>query len=133
MVCWPLPHFNMHQPQAYTGPLPLNPSFPAPSPPHPSTGWGPLCHAAHSHLRSVSHVVMYLFPCYSLNPPHSLLPLKERQISHVNACVWNLERRYRYTYLQGSNGDAGMENPIFKGLWRTQQSCLQLPVLTATV
>ena len=31
---------------------------------------------------------------------------KEKQISYINTYIWNLERWYWGTYLQGSNGDA---------------------------
>ena len=30
---------------------------------------------------------------------------RERQILYINACMWNLERRYWWTYLLGSHGD----------------------------
>ena len=30
---------------------------------------------------------------------------KEKQTLYITACVWNLERWYWWTYLQGSNGD----------------------------
>ena len=31
-------------------------------------------------------------------------------ISHINAYIWNLERHYRWSYLQGSKGDADIKN-----------------------
>ena len=31
--------------------------------------------------------------------------VRKRQTSHINAYIWNLERWYRGTYLQGSHGD----------------------------
>ena len=37
---------------------------------------------------------------------------RERQILYINACVWNLERWYWWTYLQGSNRDADIENRL---------------------
>ena len=37
---------------------------------------------------------------------------RERQTLYVNACVWNLERGYWRTYLQGSNGDPDIENRL---------------------
>ena len=30
---------------------------------------------------------------------------RERQISYINAYMWNLERQYRQSYVQGSNRD----------------------------
>ena len=37
---------------------------------------------------------------------------KERQISYINACMWNLETWYWWTYLQDRNRDAGIKNRI---------------------
>ena len=34
---------------------------------------------------------------------------REKQI-YINACIWNLERMYWWSYLQGSNGDADIED-----------------------
>ena len=31
---------------------------------------------------------------------------REKQISYINAYIWNLERRYCWTYLQGNDGDS---------------------------
>ena len=31
-------------------------------------------------------------------------------ISYINAYIWNLERQYRWSYLQGSKGDADIKN-----------------------
>ena len=36
----------------------------------------------------------------------------EKQILHINAYIWNLERQYWWTYLQGSNGDTDRENRL---------------------
>ena len=38
--------------------------------------------------------------------------VRERQISYINAYVWNLERRYWQSYLQGSNGDTDIKNRL---------------------
>ena len=37
---------------------------------------------------------------------------KQKDISYANAPIWNLERRYRWTHLQGSNGDTDRENRL---------------------
>ena len=37
---------------------------------------------------------------------------KEKQILYINPYIWNLERWYWWTYLQGSNGDADRENGL---------------------
>ena len=35
---------------------------------------------------------------------------REKQMSHINTYIWNLERRYWWAYLQSSNADANIEN-----------------------
>ena len=35
---------------------------------------------------------------------------REKQILYINAYIWNLERWYWWTHLQGSNGKVDMEN-----------------------
>ena len=37
---------------------------------------------------------------------------RERQISHTNTYIWNLENWYWWTYLQSSNGDPDIENRL---------------------
>ena len=37
---------------------------------------------------------------------------KEKQISSINAYIWNLERWYWWIYLQGGNGDTDIENRL---------------------
>ena len=37
---------------------------------------------------------------------------REKQISHANAYIWNLERWRWWTYLQSSNGDKDIENRL---------------------
>ena len=37
---------------------------------------------------------------------------EERQISYINTYIWNLERRYWWTYLRGNNGDTDIENRL---------------------
>ena len=34
---------------------------------------------------------------------------REKQIFYINAYIWNLEKRYRWTYFQGKNRDADIE------------------------
>ena len=34
---------------------------------------------------------------------------REKQISYINACMWNLEKWYRWTSLQGRNRDTDVE------------------------
>ena len=35
---------------------------------------------------------------------------REKQVSYINAYMWNLEKWYRWTGLQGRNWDPGVEN-----------------------
>ena len=37
---------------------------------------------------------------------------REKQVLKINAYIWNLERCYWWTYLQGSNGDTDIENRL---------------------
>ena len=37
---------------------------------------------------------------------------KEKQMSHINAYIWNLERWFWWTYLQGNHGGADTENRL---------------------
>ena len=37
-------------------------------------------------------------------------PEREKQILYTNAYMWNLEKWYRWTFLQGRNRDIGVEN-----------------------
>ena len=38
---------------------------------------------------------------------------RERQISHINSYIWNLEIWYRQPYLQGSKGDTDIKKKQF--------------------
>ena len=42
---------------------------------------------------------------------------KEKQMSHINAYIWNLERWSWWTYLQGSSGDADIKNRLMDTGW----------------
>ena len=37
---------------------------------------------------------------------------KEENISYIKAYIWNLEKWYWWTYLQGKNGDTDIENRL---------------------
>ena len=39
---------------------------------------------------------------------------REKQISYINTYIWNPERQYWWTYLQGSNGDADTEKRLVR-------------------
>ena len=45
---------------------------------------------------------------------------REKQISNINAYIWNLERWYQRTHLQGSNGDADTENRLVDPVWEEE-------------
>ena len=52
-----------------------------------------------------------------MNEPRAYYPEwskseRGRQISCINANIWNLERWYWWTYLQGSNGDTDLEKRL---------------------
>ena len=57
----------------------------SPTPSHPSRlsqspGLSSSCHTANSYFLSTSHMVMYIFPCYSCNSSHPLLLLLGPQV-----------------------------------------------------
>ena len=35
---------------------------------------------------------------------------REKQISYINTYMWNLEKWYRWPFLQSRNGDTGVDN-----------------------
>ena len=37
---------------------------------------------------------------------------KEKQISYINTYIWNLDKWYWWTYLQGRNGDRDIEQTL---------------------
>ena len=48
---------------------------------------------------------------------------REKQMSYINAYTWNLEKWYRWTYLQSRNRDRDVENKCMgteggKGEWK---------------
>ena len=77
-------------------PLPSPPPHPTPLGCHRALGWTP-CVIANSHLPSVLHMVMYMFPCYSLNSSHPLLPLLFPQVFSLCLCLhcwWDIYGLY---------------------------------------
>ena len=81
ILYWVLPNISMNQPRVYICSLPLEP--PSSLPPHPTPVgchrvrvWAPWVMTANSHQLPISHMVTYMFPCYSVSssrPPHPLL------------------------------------------------------------
>ena len=37
---------------------------------------------------------------------------REKQLSYINVCIWNVERWYWWSYLWGSSGDTDMESRL---------------------
>ena len=71
----------------------LSPTLPHPSRLPQSTGMSLLCHTANSHLVSSLSLVMCMFPRYSLNSSHPLLPTLCPQVCsvclHLHYCPAN--------------------------------------------
>ena len=42
---------------------------------------------------------------------------KEKQVSYINAYMWNLAKWYRWTYLQNRNRDTDVENKCMDTKW----------------
>ena len=90
MLCWFPPHINMSH-HRYTYALSLwnlPPTFPTSS--HPLGCQGALhlsflLHIANSHWLSILHMVLYTFPCYSLNSFHPFSPLCPQVFSLISA------------------------------------------------
>ena len=57
---------------------------------------------------------------YCLSHQGSNTSERERQILYINACVWDLGRWYWGTYLQGSSGDASVENRFVDTVWEEE-------------
>ena len=65
-------------------------SLPPPSPSHPSRlsqspDLSSLSHTANSHWLSILHMVVYMFPCYSLHPPTLFFPC-----TPVSICLFSV-------------------------------------------
>ena len=74
ILWWFLPSIDMNQPRVYVCPPSQNPSH---LPPHPIPQGGPsapalstLFHASNLDWWSISHMVIYMFQCYSLKSSH---------------------------------------------------------------
>ena len=65
---------------------------------------------------------------------------KEKQILHINTYIWNLERWYQWSYMQGSKGDADVKNRLSdsagKGeagmIWENSIEMCMLPYVKST-
>ena len=59
---------------------------------------------------------------------------RERQILYINACIWNLERWYWQSYIQGSKEDTGVKNRLLDSvggedgmIWENSMETYTLP------
>ena len=50
---------------------------------------------------------------------HTVKSEREKQVSHIKTHMWNLEKQYRWSYLQSRNWDTDLENKHMdtKGEW----------------
>ena len=98
ILYWSLPCIKMNQisPPSLT-------SCPFSTPPQPSrlsqsTEFSFVCHTADSHWLSVLLTVIYMFPCYSLNSSHPLLPTLCPQVFslclYLHCCPANTLHQY---------------------------------------
>ena len=46
--------------------------------------------------------------------------VSQKKILYINVYIWNLERWYWWTYLQGSSGDADIENRLLDTVWERE-------------
>ena len=42
---------------------------------------------------------------------------REKQTLYIKAYIWNLERQYQWSCMQGSKGDTDVKNTDFQTLW----------------
>jgi len=66
--------------------------------------WGPLL------LSTIYHKdILYMVATIQKKKPVIQSEIRKREISYINAYIWNLEKWYWWTYLQGRNRDANVE------------------------
>ena len=85
ILWWFLPYIDMNQPQVYTYGTP----FPPLSPPHPSgLSQSTLLHVLSLHWLSISHMVIYMFQCYSLKSSHPGLLPQSPKVCSLHLCLF---------------------------------------------
>ena len=92
MLWWVLPYIHMNQPWVYMCPPSQNP-LPPPSPSHPSglssaPALSALFHALNLGWSSVSHMVIYMFQCYSLKSSHTCLFPQSPKVCSLHLCFF---------------------------------------------
>ena len=87
-----LPYMDMNQPQGHVCPHPECPSH---LPPHPTPPGCPralalsaLLHASNSHWSSISHMIIYMFQCYSLKSSHPSLHPQSPKVCSFHLCLF---------------------------------------------
>ena len=92
ILWWFLPHVDMHQPWVSMFPcVPKAP--PSPSPSHPSglsqsLALSALFHASNLDWSSISHMIIFMFQCYSLKSSHSHLLPQSPKVCSLNLCLF---------------------------------------------
>ena len=92
MLWWFLPYIHMNQPWVYIC-SPSGPSLPPPSPSYPSgsssaPALSTLPHASNLDWQSISHMVIYIFQCYSLKSFHSHLLPPRPKLCSLHLCLF---------------------------------------------
>ena len=89
---WSLPYINTNQPWVYICPHPEPPSH---LPPHPIPQDCPstlvlsgLFHASNLDWWSISHMVIYMFQCYSLKSSHPCLIPQSPKVCSLHLCLF---------------------------------------------
>ena len=92
ILWWFLPYTDMNQPWVYMCP-PSEPS--SLFPPHPvplgcprALALSALLHASNLHWSSISHMVIYMFQCYSLKSSHPHLLLQSPKDCSLHLCLF---------------------------------------------
>ena len=92
ILWWFLPYIHMNQPWVYMFPHPEPPSH---LPPHPIPQGHPsapalstMSHASNLDWRSISHMVLYIFQCYSLRSSHPCLLPQSPKVCSLHLCLF---------------------------------------------
>ena len=89
-IVWFLPYIHMNQPWVYMC-SPSWPSLPSPSPSHPSGSsqcTSPEHPVSCMEPGSISHMIMYMFQCYSLKSSHLRLLPQNPKVCSLHLCLF---------------------------------------------
>ena len=91
-ILWFLPHIDMNQPWVDMCPPP---QLPFHFSPHPiplgyprAPALSALLHVSNLHWSSISHMVKYMFQCYSLKPSHPRLLPQSPKVCSLHLCLF---------------------------------------------